>query len=81
MATKTETRSMIGSLMVNSTAAYIVYGSVRGMVSEHRFEKAAFAALRRDGDACAKQGGYSDAAVYMAHDGEWVQCVDFDGDE
>lgn len=77
-----ETRAMIDGTTVTSRYPFIVYGSVRGLVSEHKSERAAFAGLQYDQDQCDKlsSGSYSDAAVYMAHDGEWVPCYDHGAD-
>lgn len=59
-------RAMIGQMMIESKYDYIVYGSVRGLVSEHKYYRAAIAALRRDQSGCKYQGGYSDAQIYKA---------------
>jgi len=74
------TSSNIDQIAVASSNPFIVYGPVRGIVSEHRSERAAFASLHRDRQGCHQQRGYSDAAVYMAHDGEWIRCADFSED-
>jgi hypothetical protein len=50
---------------------YIVFGSVRGLVSSHRTIAAAERALERDQRGCRAQGGYSDATVYEYRDGGW----------
>ena len=68
------TRSMIAGATVDSTTLFIVYGSVRGIVSRHFSIRAAFASLERDRRGCERQGGYSDACGYMASEGSWVQC-------
>ena len=64
---------MIGNITVVSDAPYIVYGPVRGLVSEHRSISAARASLARDQRGCERHGpgAYSDAAVYQWHD-RWL---------
>lgn len=64
----------IGNMRVASNYPIIVYGSVRGLVSEHRSVRAAYRALKRDRDCCRALGGgaYSDAAVYMFKRGRWL---------
>jgi hypothetical protein len=57
----------IGNLTVRSKNNYIVYGSVRGLVSEHRTQSGAEKSLSRDQSGCRSHGGYSDASVY-----EWT---------
>ena len=69
---------MIGQLAVASDSPYIVYGEVRGLVSEHRVLRAAQQAAERDRVDCAKLPGgnsYSDVAVYCWDDEDgW--CLD-----
>ena len=60
-------KSYIGNMQVGSNNNVIVYGSVRGLVSEHRTVSAAEKSLARDQRGCRSQGGYSDASVY-----EWT---------
>lgn len=60
-------RGMIGNVTVSSAYPFVVYGSVRGLVSEHRTLSGANRSLRRDEAGCVSQGGYSDANVY-----EWT---------
>lgn len=59
----------IGRLLVKSPAPYryIVYGSVRGMVSKHRTAAGAERSLAADRRGCRSLGGgaYSDARVYV----------------
>lgn len=76
MSKKTVHQGTIGGRPVSSQMPYIVYGSARGLVSEHRILKAAHAAAARDGKACYNdRGAYSDAAVYCWDDEDgW--CVD-----
>jgi len=77
------TSSSIERITVTSAMPFIVYGSVRGLVSEHRTERAAWESLRRDRIDCGRHnsGGYSDADVYSAIGGEWVPCEGADSDE
>jgi len=56
--------AMIGQMTVSSDYEVIVYGSVRGMVSQHMLASAAARSLARDQAGCRSHGGYSDAAVY-----------------
>jgi hypothetical protein len=56
---------LIHGIKVESNYPYIVYGKVRGLVSEHRSERAAEKSLAKDRRGCSKQGGYSDAQVYV----------------
>lgn len=71
-------RSQIGNVTVGSNLPVIVWGSVRGMVSEHRSIAAARKSLARDQRACAGLSSgltrtYSDASVYLwSEDGGWV---------
>lgn len=58
----------IGNLTIRSTSPVIVYGSVRGLISEHKTVTGAEASLRKDQKGCRSQGGYSDARVY-----EWSE--------
>lgn len=68
--------SYIEQLTVESNCQYIVYGSVRGLVSEHRKVEAALRSARRDQAGCASQGGYSDAYVYRWDASEGWAVVD-----
>lgn len=70
MTTKTYHSAMIQGIMVGSYQPYIVYGSVRGLVSEHRLLSAARRSAEKDGRDCSSLGGgaYSDAAVYCWDD-------------
>jgi len=69
-------RAMIDGMTVASSYPAIVYGSVRGLVSQHRTIDGATRALRRDQDGCERHGGYSDAYVYEWSDGEgWMPLV------
>lgn len=67
-------RSMIGNLTVSSKQDYIVYGSVRGLISEHRVQSAAVRRADKDRKDCRGLGGgaYSDACVYRWQAGEWT---------
>ncbi len=64
-------KSYIGNVTVSSNSSVIVYGSVRGLASEHRSIDAAVKSLEKDRKGCKSQGGYSDAAVYVFRDGAW----------
>lgn len=64
-------RAYIGNLMVDSHGAYIVWGSVRGLVSEHRTQGCAENSLGRDRRGCKSQGGYSDSMIYKWDGGVW----------
>ncbi|MEI8017499.1 MAG: hypothetical protein WCH39_04820 [Schlesneria sp.] len=82
MATKTKHRGMIGKLTVASNCDYVVYGSVRGLVSQHRLLRAAQSAAQQDRSDCRSLGGgaYSDVAVYCWDDEDgW--CLDVTADE
>jgi hypothetical protein len=61
----------IGNMTVGSNHQVIVYGSVRGLVSEHRTESGAMASLARDERGCRSQGGYSDARIYHWTNNGW----------
>ncbi len=66
-------KSYIGNVTVSSDSKIIVYGSVRGLVSEHRTMSAAEKSLAADQRGCKSQGGYSDASIYAWDDSnEWV---------
>lgn len=65
-------RAYIDNMQVASTYPIIVYGRVRGLVSEHRSVRAAYQSLRRDRDGCRAKGGYSDAAVYFFKRERWI---------
>jgi hypothetical protein len=69
-------RSQIAGMTVASDARYIVYGSVRGLVSSHRTRNGAFCSCRRDQAGCERQGGYSDASVYAQTPGGWELVQD-----
>ena len=75
-------RSQIGNLTVASASPYVVYGEVRGLVSEHRLLRTAQQSLQRDQDACRSLPGgtaYSDAYVYCWDDEDgW--CLDANSD-
>lgn len=72
--TKTEHRSIIGNLTIASKFPIIVYGSVRGLVSEHHKAHAAAKSLHADQGGCKSQGGYSDARIYIWEESEgWVE--------
>lgn len=64
----------IGKLTVSSNNNYIVYGSVRGLVSEHRTRSGAERSLSRDQSGCRSQGGYSDVSLYEWTDEGWTVC-------
>lgn len=64
-------RGYIGGVLVKSNYPFIVYGSVRGLVSQHRSGKVAVRSCNRDWVGCRKQGGYSDAAVYEYRNDRW----------
>ena len=74
-------RSMIGNLTVTSDRPYIVYGEIRGLVSEQHLLRAAQQAAEQDRADCAKLPGgncYSDVAVYCWDDEDgW--CLDVTG--
>jgi len=53
----TKHRSQIGNLTVASASPYIVYGEVRGLVSEHHLLRAAQQSRERDRDACSSLPG------------------------
>lgn len=75
MATTTTHRAHIDGMTVKSKCDYIVYGSVRGLVSEHRTLSGAEKSLTRDRNGCASLGGgaYSDASIYQWDDeAGWV---------
>ena len=66
------TRSaLIGHMMVASALPVVVYGNTRGLVSSHRTTQSALRRLTRDRHGCRKQGGYSDARIYVWADDEW----------
>lgn len=56
-------RGYIGQIMVSSNYRHIVYGEVRGFVSEYRSAEAAQRSTERDARQCASLecGAYSDA--------------------
>jgi hypothetical protein len=66
----------IGNLTVSSKQNYIVYGSVRGLVSEHRTQSGAERSAAKDRNGCSSLGGgaYSDVSVYQWTDGGWEVC-------
>jgi len=59
---------------VKSAYPYIVYGSVRGLVSEHRTLSGATRSMLRDASGCASLGGgaYSDASIWAWTEDGWV---------
>jgi hypothetical protein len=63
---------------------YIVFGDVRGLVSEHRVLMAARQSRRHDHAACASLpsgNSYSDCKVYFWTDeGSWCPDVTDEGD-
>jgi hypothetical protein len=63
----------IGVMRVSSKFPVIVYGDVRGLISEHREVGPAREGLRRDRRKCSNLGGgaYSDGAVYVFRRGVW----------
>lgn len=65
----------IDKMQVSSSRPYIVYGPVRGVVSEHRLLKPAAKRMWRDWNGCRKQGGYSDAEVYHWRAGRWIRVT------
>ena len=67
-------RSMIKGLTVASKMPVIVYGSVRGMISEHRTVQAARKRLDKDQRDCRRLGGgaYSDANIYVWGQDRWL---------
>lgn len=73
----TEHRAHIGNLA--SKFPVIVYGSVRGIVSEHRNAHAAAKSLRADQRGCKSQGGYSDARIYVWEESEGWVAIETDG--
>lgn len=71
---------MIGNMTVSSDFDAIVYGSVRGLVSEHRLASSAVRSLASDQRGCRAHGGYSDAAVYcIADDAAWSAAQAWEG--
>ena len=72
----------IGNLTVGSKWNYIVYGSVRGLVSEHRTRSGAERSAADDSNGCSSLGGgaYSDAIVYGWTDGGWAVCGEADAE-
>jgi len=68
-------RSMIYGVTVASEYPYIVYGSVRGLVSEHRSERAARRSLAHDQTGCESHGGYSDASVWEQTADGWATTL------
>lgn len=69
-------KSYIGNLTVSSNQNYIVYGSVRGLVSEHRTQSGAERSAAKDRNGCRSLGGgaYSDVSVYQWTDEGWQVC-------
>lgn len=65
-------RACIGAMTVGADLPVILYGPVRGLVSQHESLDAARVALARDHAGCRRQGGYSDARVYAYTSGRWV---------
>jgi len=74
MKSKMKNSGYIGNLTVSSENKYIVYGSVRGLVSGHRTQSGAEKSLGRDQSGCRSQGGYSDASVYEWTGDGWTVC-------
>lgn len=70
----------IGNLTVRSRQPYIVYGSVRGLVSAHRTQGAAERSAKRDREDCRGLGGgaYSDVGVYAASAAGWTVVEESD---
>jgi hypothetical protein len=64
-------RAYIGNVMVASNQPVVVYGGVRGLVSENRTIEAAQRSLARDQRGCKSQGGYSDAGLYIFAADAW----------
>jgi hypothetical protein len=72
-------KAMIENLQVTSNAKYIVFGNVRGLVSEHRTLSAAQRSLAADQRGCKAQGQghYSDARIYTSTlSDSWTLVVD-----
>ena len=69
----TMTEGMIGNVTVRSKAKYIVFGTMRGLVSEHRKLYVARLSAEKDRKSCGSLGGgaYSDVAIYESVDGCW----------
>ena len=65
---------LIGNVTVSSVCRYVVHGSVRGFVSQHRTLDAAIASKHRDAHACKERGGHSDCSIYMWNNGRWTSC-------
>jgi len=66
-------QAMIGNITVESNYEFVVYGPVRGKISEHRRLSSAEKALAKDRHGCKKAGGYSDCSIYRYDDaaGRW----------
>lgn len=62
----------IDGITVSSNYKFVVYGSVRTLVSEHRTLRGAQISLEEDMKGCQKSRGYSDAAIYEWAD-KWVK--------
>lgn len=87
--TKTKTRKhkmnskkysgYIGNLTIRSNNRYIVYGSVRGLVSGHRTQSGAARSAKADRNACANLPGgnsYSDVSVYCYDDANGWEAIE-----
>lgn len=68
----------IGNLTIKSRLPYVVYGSVRGLVSEHRSLAAAQRSAEKDRRDCGSLGGgaYSDVSIYGWTDTGWEPMPD-----
>jgi len=66
----------IKQMLVESNLPIIVYGQIRGLVSQHRSMKAAFKNMYNDDHGCKKQVGYSDTRVYEFKNDEWFAVED-----
>lgn len=66
----------LGNVTVTAEQRYIVHGSVRGLVSQHRTLGGAESSLKRDKAGCRAQGGYSDAQIYEYDGSQWVAQVE-----
>ena len=69
-------KAYIENLTVSSKQNYIVYGSVRGLVSEHRTQSGAERSAAKDRNGCHSLGGgaYSDVSVYQWTARGWQVC-------
>lgn len=73
-------RAYIGNIQITSKYPVLVYGQVRGVVSNHRQVDAAMRSLIRDRRVCRNlgSGAYSDAAVYVFRRDRWEAIDEFD---